>query len=115
MSTEQGLLAEAQAADFLRQEGFKILGQNWRSRWSEIDIVASKAGVIHFVEVKYRSRESYGSGFEYITPDKQNRLRRAAAAWITQNGGADYQIDVIAISGFAKPQKLEYLPNAVSG
>lgn len=113
MSTSSGSEAEDMAADYLKANGFKILARNSMNRWAEIDIIAGKDGTVHFVEVKYRRRDDHGSGFDYITPDKQRRLRRAAEMWMAEHNGQDCQIDVIAISGLAKPQNLEYLPNAV--
>ncbi len=102
------------AAQYLEEAGFKIIQRNWRNRWAEIDIVAIRSGVTHFIEVKYRKTATHGSGFDYITADKQQRLRRAAMMWMSDKA-EDYQIDVIAVSGSAKPENLEYLPNAVSG
>ncbi len=42
MSTQTGKLAEDEAAEYLSQNGFKIIARNWRNRWCEIDIVAQK-------------------------------------------------------------------------
>jgi putative endonuclease len=114
---EVGRAAEALAARWLQQQGFTILDRNWRNRWCELDLVAGRQANVHIVEVKYRRRRDFGTGFEYITPDKAGRLQRAAIMWLKARGrlGASYQIDIIAISGSLKPQNLEYLPNAIDG
>ncbi len=110
--SSSGAIAESQAADFLLKQKFKILDRNWKNRWCEIDIVAEKRGIIHFVEVKFRKTSFYGSGFDYIGSDKQSRLKRAAEMWMLAHRRAgDYQIDAISITG----QAIEYLPNAVEG
>jgi Holliday junction resolvase-like predicted endonuclease len=76
---------------------------------------AGPHALIHFVEVKYRRRTNWGTGFEYITPDKIRRLQRAALAWNQAHHyyGA-YQIDVISVSGELTAPAIEYLPNAVT-
>ncbi len=114
MSTAAGREAEARAADFLRQRGWKISSQNWRNRFCEIDLVAQKDGRIHFVEVKYRRSPGSGSATDYITRDKGRRLIKAAAVYMAEeNLETDYQIDVLSIDG--DPPRVEYLPNALEG
>lgn len=114
MSTKLGQTAENLAATYLEQQGLSILERNLRTRWSEIDIVASSGEVIHFVEVKYRRSSDFGTGFDYITADKSNRLRRAAAWWMarTGDGQGQYQIDVISVIGELTAAKIDYLSNA---
>lgn len=74
--------------------------RNWRNRWCELDIVAELTGVVHIVEVKYRSNLDYGTGLEYISRDKLRRLTRAASMFMTTRGhGRPYQIDVVAVTG----------------
>jgi len=52
--TDSGKIGEDLAAHFLCKKGFGILERNYHSRYGEIDIIASKADLIVFVEVKYR-------------------------------------------------------------
>lgn len=47
-----GDIGENIACDFLRKHGFEIIERNYLRKWGEIDIVARKADVIRFVEVK---------------------------------------------------------------
>ena len=108
-----GRKAEALAANWLKDQGFEILIRNWRTRFCEIDIIASHNRRIHFIEVKYRRRLDFGSGFEYVTPDKQRRMRKAAQIWIYEHGQhkGGFQLDVISVSGFPEPKNVEYRPN----
>jgi len=117
VSVERGREAESLAAAWLQQRGFQILDRNWRTRWCELDIVARSDAGIHIIEVKYRARPDFGTGFDYITPDKIHRLRRAALMWLGSHRyrGTNYQIDVIAVSGSPKPKYVDYLPNAIFG
>jgi len=83
-TTSVGRAAEKAAANYLEQLGYKILQQNWRTRWCEIDLVAANGKIIYFVEVKYRSSSAYGTGLEYITPKKLNQMRFAADFWLAK-------------------------------
>lgn len=97
---ETGRRAEAVAADFLQHKGCEIVAQNWRTRWCEIDIVARRANVVYFCEVKYRANTAQGSGLEYITPKKLQRMRFAAESWAHRNAWqGEYQLCAVEVSG----------------
>ena len=114
--TEVGRAAEQQAADYLTAAGFRVIGRNWRTRWCEIDIIATKGSVLHIVEVKYRKNTSYGYAAEYISHDKSTRLIRAALAWIQAHRyNGPYQIDVISVEGSADHPTIQHLQNVISG
>ena len=49
-----GRQGEAQAAEYLRRRGYRILEAGYRSRYGEIDLIAEKRGIIAMVEVKTR-------------------------------------------------------------
>lgn len=107
-----GRQAEALAASFLSQQGYDILQQNWRTRWCEIDIVASKDGVIHFVEVKYRKNARVGDGLTAITPKKVEQMKKAATMWAQVNSAItdDQCLSVIALE--KEPMRVaHWLPN----
>ena len=92
--------AEQVAADHLVRQGYEIVGRNWRRRECEIDIVARKAGVVYFVEVKYRSTDIVGSGLEYIGPQKLKQMAYAAWRWVAENRwDGEYTLAAIEISG----------------
>jgi ribonuclease HII len=99
---DTGRQAETAVAAFLQKQGFKIIEQNWRTRWCEIDVVAAKAGTVYFVEVKYRHSDRQGSGIEYITERKMRQMRFAAESWVGERrwrGG--YQLAAAEVSGDA--------------
>ena len=114
MSTELGQRAETLAAQFLQRRGLKIVERNWRTRWCEIDIVATANRTVHFIEVKHRRLANYGRGLEYITPDKSRRLRKAALAWMSEHAdGRDYRIDVVELLGPLDAAEITYFPNVI--
>jgi Holliday junction resolvase-like predicted endonuclease len=84
----------------LEQQGFEVIDRNWKTKVCEIDIVAQKDNVIYFIEVKYRSGQAQGDGFEYIGNQKQHRMDFAAKVWCqTYNWTADYRLMAAAVSG----------------
>lgn len=109
-TTEIGRRAEAAAAHFLKSRGFIIVERNWRTRFHEVDIVARKGSVTHFVEVKYRKSDRFGTGLEYVSQDKLHRLKRAALYWQQTRSEGAYQFDAVTITG-SGPYRLHYEPN----
>lgn len=99
-TTAIGRKAEAAAKVYLEMRGFQIIEQNWRRSSGEVDIIARKNGVVHFVEVKYRANDDQGSGLDAITPAKLRQMRRAAWAWVDElKYGGEYVLSAIEISG----------------
>jgi putative endonuclease len=94
-----GNRGEDLAAVFLMSRGFKILARNWSCRLGEIDVIAEKNGVVHFVEVKTRRTRAYGNPEESITPRKLLHLRRTVEVYLAQSRATirDYQLDALAI------------------
>ncbi len=52
-----GKIGEETACKFLMKQGYQIVLRNYWKKWGEIDIVAKKDRVIHFVEVKTVSKD----------------------------------------------------------
>jgi Holliday junction resolvase-like predicted endonuclease len=77
------------------------LEQNWRTRWCEIDLIATKRHVVYFVEVKYRRNTAFGGGLEYITPRKLAQMHFAAEFWISRNQKVvgDYRLAAMEVTG----------------
>lgn len=84
-SFSSGQRAEQKAADYLAGLRYTVVAQNWRTRWCEIDIVATKDGTVYFVEVKYRSNSDYGVGLDYITQRKLEQMNFAAEFWMASH------------------------------
>lgn len=100
MSTVAGRAAEDAAAEFLRTKGHAVLAQNWRTRWCEIDIVSRLGKAVYFVEVKYRAKANWGSGFDYITPRKLQQMQFAAEFWVAEHRlKDDYYLSAIELTG----------------
>lgn len=93
-------MAEDAAAEYLKSNGYKVLAQNWRTRWCEIDIVATKNSVAYFVEVKYRKSDNWGDGLDAITHKKLEQMAFAAEFWVSDNKWrGDYQLAAVSATG----------------
>ena len=90
------------AARYLSKNGFKVLSRNFRCKGGEIDIIATRAGELHFVEVKLRGNSRFGLAAESVLPWKQKRLTRAAKFYLMRNkkwGASPHCFSVVAIEG----------------
>ncbi|PSR54792.1 YraN family protein [Adhaeribacter arboris] len=95
-----GETGEKMAATYLIEQGFTILAQNYRYRRAEIDIIAQKATLLLFVEVKTRTSNHHGFPEEAITQKKIDLFLLAAEEFIHQlNWQYEIRFDIIAISG----------------
>ncbi len=70
--------AESAVVNWLRQNGFEIIQRNWKTKFCEIDIIATKQGRYYFVEVKHRKQPGQGGGIAAITARKLRQMRFAA-------------------------------------
>lgn len=108
-----GDIGEAIAARFLVSKGFEVIGRNYLKKWGELDIIATKKGKLHFVEVKTvqkpvsresdkesGSRETGYNPAENVHPKKLERMHRAIMSYLEENQVSqetEWQIDVVII------------------
>ena len=110
-----GIEGEEIACQWLRKHGFRIMHRNWRSGHLELDIVARKLGVVHFVEVKTRRAEGLTTPEDALTRDKVSTLLRAANLYVaTYKIDEDIQFDLIAVDRFDDSQmEVRFIERAV--
>ena len=68
MSRAKGTWGEAQAAAYLRKNGYELIAHSYHCRFGEIDLIARKGKTLCFVEVKTRTYLQCGLPREYVTP-----------------------------------------------
>jgi len=78
---EFGRDGESMAAEWLGRHGFELLVMNWRSGRLEIDIIASKKGVLHFIEIKSRHDDLFGLPEDWVGKKKMRHLLKAGVAY----------------------------------
>jgi putative endonuclease len=94
-----GKIGEALAVDWLQQQGYSILLRNWRYKRFEMDIIAEKNKVLHFVEVKTRRGDAFGYPEEIVDRKKIRRMLRTGAAFQYQHPQwMQVQYDILSIT-----------------
>ena len=80
-----GRWGEERAARYLRRRGWHIEETNYSCRFGEIDLIASRRGILAFIEVKTRKDDSRGEAREFVTPAKQKRILSAASLYLAEH------------------------------
>ena len=80
LSRQKGNFAEDRAIDYLQALGFLVIDRNYYSRFGEIDIIATKDKVLHFVEVK---SGAYDPIYQ-ITPSKLSKIQKTAQIYMSK-------------------------------
>jgi putative endonuclease len=97
-----GVRGETLAYWYLRQAGYTVVARNWRARSGagELDLVAWDGPVLVFVEVKARTSEVAGPPELAVSPNKQERVIRAAREYLRQLGRKriNCRFDVVSVS-----------------
>ncbi|MBN2896264.1 MAG: YraN family protein [Campylobacterales bacterium] len=98
MSRAKGNDAERFTSKHLEEQGFTILICNYYTRFGEIDIIARRDEVLHFIEVK--SGLDYERAVQNMTPQKIGRILKSVDVYLKHHGLAcHYQIDAAIVSG----------------
>jgi len=99
LHNELGQKGEQMAEAWLTEKGYAILHRNWRHSHYEIDIIALKNELLHFVEVKLRSSEKFGMPEENVSRKKISDLLRAADEFLALNRNyKNFQMDILSIN-----------------
>ncbi len=113
-----GSQGEILAQSYLKKLGFRIIDENYRTRWGEIDIIARDGKTIVFIEVKTRTQRMFGSPLQAVTAEKQRRIIRMAKIYLLKKRFQDIPVrfDVIGIEiKEGTPPRIEWIPNAFGG
>lgn len=107
---------ERAAAKFLKKLGYRILSTQHRNVFGEIDIIAQDGDTAVFVEVKTRTTANCGQPFEAVNTAKQQKLTRAALAWMKKHRRLEQpaRFDIVSIvwpEGGGDPE-LQHFRNA---
>ena len=98
LHNKKGKDGELLAGEYLEKMGFEVKIRNWRSGHYEIDIIAMREGMLHFIEVKTRHSTTFGYPEEGVTKKKFNNLKNAAASFLSRNGNfLKIRFDILSI------------------
>lgn len=95
----KGKYGEEIAAEYLIKLGYRIVENNYRNRFGEIDLIAEEGGTLVFIEVKLRNLISYGHPAAAVDTWKQQRLIKTAAGYISDKRFSDKpcRFDVVSV------------------
>lgn len=113
-SKRLGLTGEKLAVSFLKKNKYRIVQQNYRCPFGEIDIIALKKNVLSFIEVKTRSSDRFGLPQEAIDERKQRTIAQVALSFMQHYKieNKTVQFDVIAVHITAHGHHIELIENA---
>lgn len=77
-----GVQAEQIVARYLQQQGLKLIAQNYRSRFGEIDLIMLDEATVVFIEVRLRSNTGFGGAAASIDARKQKRIINTAQQYL---------------------------------
>ena len=77
-----GAQAESWALQYLQRHGLRLVAQNYRSRFGEIDLIMQDGAVLVFVEVRLRRNSRFGGAAASIDAAKQQRLILTAQQYL---------------------------------
>lgn len=117
-SRQRGNEAEKLAERRLKRKGLKTLARNWHCRHGELDLVMEQGRAVVFIEVRQRTSDNYGGAVASVTAAKQQRLYKAASAFLASRPALaerDCRFDVVAFSGNGNTADMQWIQNAFFG
>lgn len=108
-----GADSESMAVTFLKENGYKIIERNYRTKIGEIDIIAKDKDTIVFIEVKARKSKAYNPK-EAVTSSKKRKISMVALYYLksTRQINKRARFDVVAIDSAKKSGAVEIIKNA---
>ena len=95
---EVGKIGEEIAKKFLEKQGYKIIEQNYKTKYAEIDLVVQNKKCLVFVEVRTKVGENFGTPEETINKKKMRKLLGNATAYASiKKWNGSSRIDAICI------------------
>lgn len=111
---DRGDAAETAACRYLRDKGLELVERNFRCRFGELDIIARDGDTLVFVEVRCRNNPRFGNAAESVDLRKQQRLIRAASAYLSRHYQYELpcRFDVIEATQYRDTFQLHWLTDA---
>ena len=101
----RGHRAEWLAGLLLQSRGYRIAARRFKTPVGEVDLIARKADLVLFVEVKARSHHQ--AALDSISRSAQRRIEAAAQWWLAQQADAghlNWRFDVITVVPWRWPR-----------
>ncbi len=101
---EAGEEGELKAIEFLTGKGYDILARNYRYKYCEVDLIATKGDILAFIEVKLRGTAEFGYPEQFVSNIQKRNVKMAA----------DYYLDKFGWEGFISFDIISILPGEIT-
>lgn len=102
-----GAWGENIAKNYYQALGYKIISQNFYTRYGELDLVLIKTNKILIVEVKTRASFLFGFAEESISKNKLQNIRAAAQIFCRQqNLKPEFKIEICIVEKIKQKIKI---------
>ena len=113
---ETGKLGEDAVAHWLEARGYVLVARNARVGRLEIDIIARRASLLIFCEVRTRRSSDWVHPAYTFDAAKRKRIRRAAAGWLERerprHGGVRFDAAAVVLGATGDEPQIEYYEGA---
>lgn len=109
-----GKRGEEAAAGLLKDNGYRILIRNYRTKLGEIDIIATDKDTICFIEVKTRQSDRFGLPSEAISESKQRQISKTALTFLKEKNLLDKKarFDIVSVLYSKDKPRLDLIKDA---
>lgn len=96
---QKGYEGENLAANYLKDNGYRLITRNYSTKFGEIDIICQDGNTLVFVEVKTKTNSDFGLPEEMFTKAKLAKVKKIATYYLLKNhlNNISCRIDLIAI------------------
>ena len=111
---ELGKWGEEMAARYLLDNGYAIIERDWHYQRRDLDIIASKDGILIIVEVKTRHNTAYTLPEEAVGYEKAKSIAISSNAYVkTHRINMPLRFDIIAVTGSPDSDyTIKHIPDA---
>jgi putative endonuclease len=113
-SQDLGKLGEDKAVCLLKDNGYRIIFRNYKTKLGEIDIIALDNDTVCFIEVKTRKSDKCGLPLEAISVFKQRQISKVALVYLKEKRLLDKKsrFDVVSVLFLDDRPRIDLVKNA---
>jgi len=115
LNLQTGKIGEEIAKKYLQKKGYKIIEQNYKTKYGEIDLVCQKEKELVIVEVRTKMGDMYGTPEDSLTKKKLRKIWLNGLAYTKQKRWqGPWRIDAVCLllnrdKQYGAQEKIEYM------
>ena len=95
---QTGRYGEELATNYLQKKGYRIVENNFRTRFGEIDIVCYDHDILVFVEVKTKIGHDFGEPEDMVNKSKLSKVKNMGEVYLQDKKlDVECRVDVVGI------------------